>query len=106
NDFDPETYFNDLVGVTKLPGDKTEKVRFWVSPEETPYIKTKPLHASQMTVESNEDGSAVFELNVIVNRELVRLLFGYAEGLKVLSPRKLKWMMEKHFRLGLQAYEI
>ena len=25
-DFDPETYFNDMVGVTKLPGDKTEKV--------------------------------------------------------------------------------
>lgn len=105
-DFNPETYFDDMVGVTKMPGDKPEKVRFWASPDDAPYIKTKPLHGSQMTVESNDDGSAVFELNVIVNRELVRLLFGYAEGLKVLSPRKLKWMMEKHFRLGLQAYEI
>ena len=104
-DFDPETYFNDMVGVTKLPGDRREKVRFWASPEEAPYIKTKPLHVSQMTVESNEDGSAVFELKVIVNRELVRLLFGYAEGLKVLSPRKLKYMMEKHFRLGMENYE-
>lgn len=105
-DFDPETYFDDLVGVTKMPGDKPEKVRFWVSRDNAPYIKTKPLHSSQMTVESNEDGSAVFELNVIVNRELVRLLLGFAEDLKVLSPRKLKWMMEKHFRIGLQAYEI
>ena len=105
-DFNPETYFDDMVGVTKMPGDKPEKVRFWASPDDAPYIKTKPLHGSQMTVESNDDGSAVFELNVIVNRELIRLLFGYAEGLKVLSPRKLKWMMEKHFRLGLQAYEI
>ena len=63
-------------------------------------------HYRRWTLEDREDGSAVFELRVIVNRELVRLLFGYAEGLKVLSPRKLKWMMEKHFRLGLQAYEI
>ena len=92
--------------MTKVPSDKPEKVRFWASPEEAPYIRTKPIHSSQMTVESNEDGSAVFEVNVIVNRELVRLLFGYAEGLKVLYPRKLKQMMLKHFRPGLQAYEI
>jgi predicted DNA-binding transcriptional regulator YafY len=39
-----------------------------------------------------------------VNRELVRLIFGYAEGLKVLSPRKLQNMIKKHFRLGLENY--
>ncbi len=105
-DFDPRTYFEDMIGVTKVPSDRPEKVRFWASPEEAPYIRTKPIHSSQMTVESNEDGSAVFEVKVIVNRELVRLLFGYAEGLKVLYPRKLKQMMLKHFRLGVQAYEI
>ena len=104
-DFNPETYFDDLVGVTKLPGDRPEKVRFWASPEDAPYIKTKPIHSSQMTVETNEDGSAVFEVNVIVNRELVRLLFGYAEGLRILSPRKLRQMMVKHFRLGLEGYK-
>ena len=104
-DFDPETYFNDLVGVTKMPGDRKEKVRFWASPDDAPYIKTKPIHASQMTVEANEDGSMVFEINVIINRELVRLLFGYAEGLKILSPRKLRHQMQKHFRLGLENYE-
>lgn len=47
----------------------------------------------------------VFEINVIINRELVRLLFGYAEGLKILSPRKLRHQMQKHFRLGLENYE-
>ena len=104
-DFDPETYFDDLVGVTKMPGDRKEKVRFWASPDDAPYIKTKPIHASQMTVEANEDGSMVFEINVIINRELVRLLFGYAEGLKILSPRKLRHQMQKHFRLGLENYE-
>ena len=71
---------------------------------DAPYIKTKPIHSSQETIEANEDGSAVFEINVIINRELVRLLFGYAEGLKILSPRKLQYMMEKHFRLGLENY--
>ena len=99
-------YFDDVIGVTVPERLEPVDVLLRVSNNRFNYIKTKPLHGSQMTVESNDDGSAVFELNVIVNRELVRLLFGYAEGLKVLSPRKLKWMMEKHFRLGLQAYEI
>lgn len=104
SEFNPETWFDDLVGVTKFPTDKCEKVRFWASPLEAPYIKTKPIHNSQKLIESNKDGSAIFEIDVIVNRELVRLIFGYAEGLKVLSPRKLQNMIKKHFRLGLENY--
>ena len=104
SEFNPETWFDDLVGVTKFPTDKCEKVRFWASPLEAPYIKTKPIHNSQKVIESNRDGSAIFEIDVIVNRELVRLIFGYAEGLKVLSPRKLQNMIKKHFRLGLENY--
>ena len=104
-DFDPETYFDDLVGVTKYPTDRPERIRFWASPDDAPYIKTKPFHRSQKTLETEEDGSAIFEINVIINRELVRLLFGFAEGLKVLHPRKLSYLMEKHFKMGLEAYQ-
>lgn len=103
-DFNPETWFNDLVGVSRNPADTSELIRFWASPDDAPYIKTKPIHCSQETVESHEDGSAVFELNVIINPELVRLLLGFAEGVKILSPKKLRHMMEKHLRLGLENY--
>lgn len=103
--FDPETWFDDLVGVTKSPEDKPQKIRFWASAGDAPYIRTKPFHASQMVVETNEDGSAVFQIEVIINRELVRLLFGHAEELKVLSPKSLRDEMEKKFRQGLANYE-
>ena len=103
--FIPEEWFADMVGVTKFRNDRPERVVIWASPNDAPYIKTKPIHSSQRVLEVREDRSMVFELKVIINRELVRLLFGYAEGLKVLSPRKLKWMMEKHFRMGLENYE-
>lgn len=102
--FDPETWFNDMVGVTKFLADRPQRVRFWTSPAETPYISTKPLHSSQKMVETNPDGSAIFEINVILNRELVRLMFGFAEGIKVLSPRKLVHMMQNHFKAGLANY--
>ncbi len=103
--FDPETWFDDLVGVTKSPEDRPQKIRFWSSADDAPYIRTKPFHASQMVVETNEDGSAVFQIEVIINRELVRLLFGHAEELKVLSPKSLRDEMERKFRQGLANYE-
>lgn len=103
--FDPETWFADMVGVTKFRSDTPERVVIWASPEEAPYIRTKPFHPSQRILEIREDGSVVFELTIIVNRELVRLLFGFAEGIKVLRPRKLVYMMKNHFTKGVERYE-
>lgn len=103
--FVPDEWFADMVGVTKFRSDKPERVVLWASPDEVPYIDTKPLHSSQRLLEKREDGSALFELNVIINRELVRLLFGYAEGIKVLTPRRLVYMIKNHFTRGLEVYE-
>ena len=103
--FIPEEWFADMVGVTKFRSDKPERVVRWASPEEAPYISTKPLHSSQKIIEIREDGSTLFELNVILNRELVRLLFGFAEGIKVLTPRKLVYMMKNHFSRGVERYQ-
>lgn len=94
-----------MVGVTKFRNDRPERVVIWASPNDAPYIKTKPIHSSQRVLEVREDRSMVFEFKVIVNRELVRLLFGFAEGIQVLRPRKLVYMMKKHFQLGAELYE-
>ena len=87
--FDPKTYFDDMVGVTKEPDAKPVMVRFRALPEQVPYIETKPLHRSQMVIERDPDGSAVFQLEVVLNYELERDLIGYAEGIRVLSPDSL-----------------
>ena len=103
--FIPEEWFSDMVGVTKFRNDSPERVVIWASPTDAPYIRTKPFHTSQRILEVREDGSVVFELTLIVNRELVRMLFGFAEGIKVLRPRKLVYMMKRHFQLGAELYE-
>ena len=103
--FDPEAWFSDIVGVTKTETDKPEKVVFQASPGEAPYIETKPLHPSQKILERRFDGTVVFELNVIVNRELIRLFIGFAEGIKVIAPRKLAFTLRTHFRKSLERYE-
>ena len=103
--FIPEDWFADMVGVTKFRNDKPERVVIWASSGDAPYIRTKPFHPSQRILELREDGSMVFELDIIINRELVRLLLGFAEGLKVLTPRKLIYMMKSHFSKGVELYQ-
>ena len=102
--FDPELYFENIVGVTKSD-TPIQIVQFWASADEAPYIQTKPIHKSQELVQQNEDGSAVFQVRVIVNNELIRDLMGYAEGVCVLSPRSLVRIMQKKYVLGLNRYK-
>ena len=97
--FDPKTYFEDMLGVTKGPGDKAVTVWFKAKPEQAPYIETKPLHKSQMVVERSEDGSVIFQIEVVLNYELEKDLLGFGDGIKVLKPR----ILVKHISDKLKA---
>ena len=102
--FDPHSYFNDIVGVTRNTADTPTHIEFLANQGQAPYIKTKPIHASQKIVEERRDG-IVFSIDVVPNFELDREFIGYGEGLKILSPsnyvrrirRKVKLMNEIYF---------
>lgn len=104
NLFDPQTFFNDLVGVTKNIGVKAEKVRFRVNKENAPYVNTKPFHRSQQIAEKLEDGSVIFEITVIINQELQREFFGFADTITILSPQSLVDFMSRKFYLAAKNY--
>ena len=102
---DPDTFFDNLIGVSKNIEDQAHQVRFWAGREQVPYIETKPLHKSQFVVQRNEDGSAVFQIEVVLNYELEKDLLGFGEGIKVLSPRRLVSRLAKRLALAAQLYE-
>ncbi len=104
NLFDSQSFFSDVIGVTKNIGMKAETVRFWVDQQNAPYVQTKPFHKSQKLIETQEDGSMIFELNVVINQELQREFFGYADTIKVLSPQSLVDFMGWKFRLARERY--
>lgn len=103
--FDSQTFFEDLVGVTKNIGMKAEAIRFWVDKQNAPYVQTKPFHKSQKIIEEHEDGSRIFEINVVINQELQREFFGYADTIKILSPKSLVDFMGWKFRLAKERYQ-
>ena len=102
--FDSQTFFSDVVGVTKNIGMKAETVRFWVDQQNAPYVQTKPFHKSQKLIETQEDGSMIFELNVVINQELQREFFGFVDTIRVLSPQSLVEFMTRKFRLARERY--
>ena len=102
---DPDTFFDNLIGVTKNINDKAHKVRFWAAPGQVPYIETKPLHKSQFVVQRNEDGSAIFQMEVVLNYELEKDLLGFGEGVRVLSPRLLVHNMSKRLTQAARSYQ-
>ena len=103
--FDPSTFFDDLIGVTKNLHSKVEKVRFLAGSSDAPYIQTKPIHRSQQLVEKNNDGSTVFEIEVVINQELQREFLGFANGITILAPQHLADLIKVKLKRASDNYE-
>lgn len=104
-DFSPKTYFRDMIGVTRNPDSPVEHVTFIAEKSEAPYIWTKPFHESQREIETLDNGSVLFSIDVIFNHELERDLLGYGEGITVLSPETLVEKLQKRLSDSLENYE-
>ncbi len=101
--FDPHTYFNDIIGVTRNAADTPAHIEFLADQYQAPYIKTKPIHASQKIIEERKEG-IVFSIDVIPNFELERELIGFGEGLKILSPPNFIRRIRRKIRLMHEIY--
>ncbi|MDQ3190376.1 MAG: WYL domain-containing protein [Bacteroidota bacterium] len=87
-EFDVSTYFDDVIGVSKMPSQKPQTIVMKIIKEHAPYIITKPIHASQQVLKEEEDGT-IFSIQVIWNFELEREILGFGDQIKVLSPKRL-----------------
>jgi predicted DNA-binding transcriptional regulator YafY len=92
--FDPYTYFKDIIGVTRNAAEKPTHIEFFANRVHAPYILTKPLHNSQQVVEQQSNGT-IFSIDVIPNFELERVLLGFGDGLRVISPNSLVKAMRR-----------
>lgn len=105
--FDTEHFFDDVIGVSKNIKNTPRRVKFWTNREQSKYVMTKPLHPSQQLLERNaEDGSCIFQIDVVINFELYSVLMSYGPGLKVLSPPNVVRYMADKLRCAAQAYGV
>ena len=101
--FDAHSWFAPMVGVTRNADEGFVEVTFHANREQAPYIRTKPIHASQKVMEESATGT-LFSITVIPNFELERELIGFGEGLKVLSPTSLVRRIRHRIKLMNELY--
>ena len=103
--FHPNTYFNDMIGVTRRDDSQIEHVTFIASAAEAPYIRTKPFHHTQTEVKTLADGRVLFSIDVILNHELERDLLSFGEGITVISPQYLAEKLQNRLNLSVENYK-
>ncbi len=100
-----EDFFEDMVGVTKHSRLKREKIVLRADNSQASYILTKPIHSSQRLIGRNDaNRSMTFELDVVVNWELVAQLLGFGAGIKILEPRSLAEQLRDIYKKASDLY--
>jgi predicted DNA-binding transcriptional regulator YafY len=104
-DFDIFTYFDNVIGVTKMPHQREQLIVMKINPQHAPYVKTKPLHPSQQILQETPDGM-IFSIRVVWNFELEREILGFGELIEVLSPKRLKRSILNRVKKSLDHYAL
>lgn len=99
-----QDYFDDIIGVTKPEKAIIENVTLHFIGKTGKYMESKPLHGSQKS-KWVTDSILEVKLKVIINYELERLILSYADSLKVISPIKLKEIVENRLSKAKDLYK-
>ncbi len=104
-DFDPEHYFDDTIGVTRLIGDRARRVVIRIDRQQAPYVESKPFHKSQKVEQRLRDGSIQISLKVVINNELERLILGYGGHAEVIAPPEFRERVAESVRIAASHYD-
>lgn len=101
-DFDEAAYFKDVIGITH-PNKAPERILLSFSPTQAHYVKTQPLHHSQLIVQ-DDDTACLVQLKLVINHELFMLLLSYGSQVKVLEPDHLAQKLKAEAEAMLRCY--
>jgi len=102
--FDADNYYKNVVGVTVNSGLQPRKIELWIDQSNAPYVITKPIHNTQRLIKTNDDGSIIIHLFLIVNYEFERILLGFGNGIEVLQPEGLRKRIKTILEKSLEKY--
>jgi len=97
------SYYANVIGVTKTPGQADCEVTFRMTHEDAPYVITKPLHTTQQVISQDATG-VVFTIRVVLNFELEREILGFGARIQVLGPPQLRKRVVDQLRASLDFY--
>jgi predicted DNA-binding transcriptional regulator YafY len=102
-EIDAQSFFSNLIGVSN-PTDEVQNISIIVKLNFAEYIKSQPLHHSQIIIKEDHNGLFI-ELKVVHNLELETLLCGFAPFLTIQSPETLKTAIKRNLKEALDNYD-
>ena len=96
------TRFKDIVGVT-IPDDsiKVEQVLLKFDKDRFPYVVSKPIHHSQITIDEEQH---LLQIEVRPNKELEALLLSFGPQVEILQPEWLRQQFAEKIQEYLKIY--
>lgn len=111
-----DEYFDDIIGVTRYADREPSHIIFWVSDYSKDYVRTKPLHDSQILYKGEQNaafrekysqlnGGTFFSIDCIENYELIRELSSFGGDLLVLFPSHIQKAVYERCRIMNERYQ-
>ena len=101
--FDPDHYFDKVIGVSIAPEQEPIRIQLKVSKKSSMYILTKPLHHSQKLIKETKD-FIIIEINVIPNFEFESRILELGENIEVIGPIQTRESISRRLKESLDAY--
>jgi len=100
--FDADRFFKHSIGITELDAVPV-RIRLKFSSLQGKYIKSRPIHHSQIVIEEDEEGILI-ELFALQTIELVQLILSFGEDIEVVEPKKLRKRVKKTLLNSILKY--
>jgi predicted DNA-binding transcriptional regulator YafY len=100
NDSDLRDLFANKIGLSSIKKTdlkKPQEVVLWFSKTMANYIKSMPIHISQVINEYKGNGDILVTLNLVPTFELNSLIFSYGKHVELIKPQWLRKEIEKEF---------
>jgi len=97
-------YLSNCVGIN-LMHKNIETVKLHFTSKEGNYLKTQPLHKSQIIIEDSIENGLLLEYKLIINYEFIAIILGYGSDVKVIKPESLADKIADISRRTLEQYD-
>ncbi len=101
---DVEEMFRDCFGIITEPDEKPETIILSFDTEQGKYIKSFPLHESQIILIDDEDELRI-QLTLKITYDLLQEIQFHGDRVKVISPQKLKKQICESLKRALRLYQ-
>lgn len=103
-DFDLDEMFDGVFGITVGDGD-VESVWLKVEDHQANYLRSLPLHRSQMELTSRHKGYALFALRVRLSYDLKQRILSLGSTVEVLKPESLRNEIREEAKAMVAKYK-